>query len=218
MRTVYVGPWIDKSSKEFENLLKSVNPMSGICIFIDICGSTAIKNKYKYPKWVTLIRNSISICQGLTSLEQPLKVIGDELMYFLPDEELNISSKSYADILNSVKDSISSWKNSLDSYVLTMKGAIHYCADVYPISMIGERKTHDNGELEIIPTKDFYGADIDLTARLMTVAGSKMLIISDSFKTKLDGVDSPELIGILGPFKKRFKGFEKDVVYHQLNL
>lgn len=90
-------------------------------------------------------------------------------MYFLPDEELSMSINSYADILKSVKESISSWKNSLDSYVLTIKGAIHYCEGVYPISMIGERKIHANGEIEIIPTKDFYGADIDLTARLMTV-------------------------------------------------
>lgn len=217
MKTTYLGPWLS-SKINYKDLVKSVNPISGTCIFIDICGSTAIKNKYKYPKWVTLIRNSISICQGLPSLEQPLKVIGDELMYFLPDEELNISSKSYADILNSVKESISSWKNSLDSYVLTMKGAIHYCADVYPISMIGERKTHDNGEIEIIPTKDFYGADIDLTARLMTEAESKKLIISDSFKTKVDGDDSSELIGILGPCKKKFKGFEEDVVYHYFKL
>lgn len=218
MKTTYLGPWLDISQEEYENLLNSLQPISGTCIFLDICGSTEIKSKRQYKEWITIIRSSISDLQRFPFLGQPLKIIGDELMYFIPDEESDMPSNHYFIILDSVKNALSSWDTIIDSYLLTLKGAVHYCEEIYPISMIGEKKYDENDELEIIPTKDFYGLDIDLTARLMTEAESRKLIVSDSFKAKVNGAETSVLNDIEGPFVKQFEGVEEEITYHYFNL
>jgi len=218
METTYLGPWLDLTKKEYEDLLNSLNPEPGTCIFLDVCDSTELKRIKPFKQWITIIRTSLVIGQTLPSLEQPLKVIGDELMYYITDAELKSSGENYATLFDSVKKSISSFGPTLDSYKLTLKGAIHYCENAYPVSMIGERKSVGNGKVKMIPTKDVYGNDIDLTARFMTKARSKRLIVSEAFKQKVHGVDPSFLKGIQGPYMEDFKGFVKPEVYYYFSL
>jgi len=212
MKTTYLGPWLD-SKVNYKQLIENLLPEPGTCIFLDICDSTLVKNTHDLSYWITVMRNTVSIGQTLPSLSQPLKLIGDEIMYYIPDSELAESGESYATIFDSVKNFMSTWGNEFDSYTMKLKGAIHYCADVYPISFIGSLKETSKGIFEMEPFKDFYGSGIDLTARLMKKAEEKLIVISDDFFNKAHS-QSPEFFnGIQGPFQETFKGFQIPTTY-----
>ena len=212
MKTIYLGPFSD-TKDNYKQLIDNLRPESGTCIFLDICDSAEAKNAKALGYWITVMRNTISIGQTLPSLYQPLKIIGDEIMYYIPDSELAQSGESYATIFDSVKNFISSWGNEFDSYIMKLKGAVHYCKDVYPISFIGYLKKTTKGSNEMEPFKDFYGSGIDLTARLMTQAQKKLIVISDDFYEKAYSQRKEFFDGIQGPFQEKFKGFQISTKY-----
>ena len=177
---------------------------------MDVCGSTEAKQNVEPKKWITFLRNSLLANIGLPLLEEPLKVIGDELMFFVSDHDLFESEENYYTLLDSVKTAISSWPNVIDNFVLNIKGAINYCSEVYPISFMG---TIDN------PVKDYYGIEIDLTSRLMSVSQEKRLVVSDSFYVKSCEINQEETMKLLKEScNKQLKGFSTLTKYWYVDI
>ena len=85
---------------QLKNQIEVLQPTTGICIFIDICGSTAIKRN-RLKEWFLLIGNTIRFCAGISPLFRinVIKLIGDEIMIFIPDDKMETSNENYASIL-----------------------------------------------------------------------------------------------------------------------
>ncbi len=204
MNTEYFGPKLNISSDEYRKKLDRLKQIPGTCIFIDVCGSTELKNKSDSRYWIPVIGNTLSVGQTLPLLENPLKVIGDELMYFIPDEEVKGNKAAHAIMMQSLTQFVSTWGYFLDNTMLHLKAAIHYTTDVYQISYFGTPEK---------PQLDYYGSGIDLSARLMSVTDDRVIIVSDDF-LNIAKQEYPKFFsGLLGPFSEHFKGFLEETTY-----
>lgn len=204
MDTEYFGPKLIASSKEYRDKLDKLGKVPGTCIFIDVCGSTELKNKSDSKYWIPVIGNTLSVGQKLPFLDNPLKVIGDELMYFIPDEEVKWNKAAHATMMQSLTQFVSTWGYFLDETMLHLKAAIHYTTEVYQISYFGSPEE---------PQLDFYGSGIDLSARLMSVTDDRVIIVSDDF-LRVAQPEYPEFLsGLSGPFYEHFKGFPEETKY-----
>lgn len=196
METIYFGKTLMPFPKEHIEKVKQLKPELGTCIFIDICNSTLLKTTTELHNWLPIIGNSLSLGQNLPSMSSPLKVIGDELMYYITDNDLISNGMTHQSLFNSVKDFMSTW-GELGKFTLPLKAAIHYCTDVYPITFMGSIEN---------PIDDYYGSGIDLTARLMSKTVENRIVISEEFFVKAQ-FDHSHLAGIQGPYIEDFKGF-----------
>lgn len=180
----------------------NINPTSGICIFIDICGSTEVKNN-ELPKWLTLLHNTmVSMTNSAIFQDNIVKVIGDEIMIFIKDSDLG--SVTYDTVLLELMNSLEKFPNQLSEWILETKASIHYCKDVYEISFIN-------------PNKDFYGIGIDLTARLIGKASNNTIIVSDDYYRKIN----PGLfngLSITTTCTEKLKGISTDITFHEIKV
>lgn len=191
---------------DFENEIKNLKPLSGVCIFIDIVGSTELKNN-NLQHWIVLLGNSLAIAVGNNTIlsKNVIKHIGDEIMIFIPDDSLE--NENHYTIFETLKGYLSSFNNELDEYILKFKAAIHYCTNVYNISF------KEN-------TDDYYGIDIDLTARLMKESKPNYIVISEDMFLKI----KPENDFILFEKKictgceKDFKGILRPIKYRLFDI
>jgi hypothetical protein len=137
-------------------------------------------------------------------------------MIFIPDDILKKGTTltNYYSILSELYSTIYNIKNSpLKDDFYNCKMAIHYCQEVYNISFL---EGHN----------DYYGIDIDLSARLMSQAMSNSIVISDAYfqkvKSDIGGFDtgySKELFdSISNALTKRFKGVPHATYYRILNI
>lgn len=204
MSAVYFGPLLAVSPTDLQAMINGLNPVPGTCIFIDVCNSTLVKNQKPLTYWLPVIRNSIAIGQKLPSLMQPLKCIGDELMFYIPDSELVANNESHATLFESVENFISSWGPTLDGCILELKAAMHYCLDSYNLTFCGNIQN---------PVDDYYGSGVDLTARLMSKTKAKRLVISEDFYQKAQPTGAAYFINIKGPYLEDFKGFLSPTIY-----
>ena len=76
--------------KDIENLV----PVKGVCIFIDICKSTAEKQK-SLKEWVIFIGNMLNLCSGTSLLfaQNIIKLIGDDIMIYIPNEKISAANE-----------------------------------------------------------------------------------------------------------------------------
>ncbi len=164
------------SSKALEKTLKNLPPCPGICIFIDLVESTGIKYKKGIEHWGKLINNTFNFISILNDFpDNIVKGIGDELMIYIPDsvlvnkESLN-SHYAVIEEIHATLDNISSFP--VKNLFMDCKVAMHYCTDVYNITFLKDYN-------------DYYGKDIDMTARLMSKSGRNKIVFSEALYKKV---------------------------------
>ncbi len=178
----------DPNSQELIRELEGLNQCPGTCFFIDIVGSTIIKYRSGLKEWGRKLNNTFNFISFLNDFpDNIVKGIGDEIMLYIPDEELfkKKSHKDYFSLLQEIYATLDNIKNfPLEDTFLHCKVAIHYCSDVYNISFLKG-------------ANDYYGKDIDLTARLTSKAKTNRIVLSEVFyqKVKID-------------YDKKYKGFQ----------
>ncbi len=193
-----------ENPQELKNQILELKPKEGICIFIDICGSTAIKKK-ELKEWILLIGNTIYMCSGVSQLfrKNVIKLIGDEIMIYIPNNKIIEANENFATVLELLKTCISSnpiYKN----ITLPLKAAIHYCTDSYNITY------NDNN--------DYYGNDIDLTARLMKKTYENKIVMSETFYQIVNSIESSFLKNSTDKIEDEFKGIDKKVGFRVISF
>ncbi|MBU2650602.1 MAG: hypothetical protein KKA81_06690 [Bacteroidetes bacterium] len=165
------------TSTEIEETLKKIPKSPGVCFFIDIINSTDIKYTTEVWQWGKKLNNTFNFISFLNDLpNNVVKGIGDELMLFIPDDDLKAKSSynNYLSLLEEIYATIDNIKNyPVKDVFLNCKVAIHYCTEVYNISFFKN-------------ANDYYGQDIDLTARLMAKAKANRIVLSEKFYAKVN--------------------------------
>lgn len=139
----------------------------GICIFIDITGSTKMKCS-GLKQWVARIHNCFANSRANLSSFNPIKSIGDALMYYIEEQDLLKSGYNELQIYDGL------WQLATErgSDFPDVKIGAAWCEDVYPITFFSG-------------SRDYYGIDIDLTARLQSCASNKEVVIDDRLRAKV---------------------------------
>lgn len=166
----------DPNSKEIEEQLEGIPRCPGTCFFIDVINSTDIKYRTKLKEWGKRLNNTFNFISFLNDLpDNVVKGIGDELMLYIPDDDL-FSKTTYNNYLGLIEEIYATIDNlynyPIPDTFLNCKVAIHYCTEVYNISFFRN-------------ANDYYGMDIDLTARLMIKARANRIVMSEKFFTKV---------------------------------
>jgi class 3 adenylate cyclase len=163
------------SSIEIEEKLKSIPLCPGTCFFIDIVGSTQIKYREGLEQWGKKLNNTFNFISIINEFpDNVVKGIGDEIMLYIPDEQLGQKSafSDYFSLLQEIYATLDTIKNfPLEGLFLPCKVAIHYCHDAYNITFLKG-------------ANDYYGKDIDMTARLTSKAVSNRIVMSEVFYQK----------------------------------
>jgi len=197
--------FIDPSDKDLIQNIRNLQPYPGYCIFLDIVGSTELKD-LETAKWIIYIYNTFANTKTyFWNLSDPIKSVGDELMLYFPEHNLNNE-----DAL-SIFAGLASVAKSNEVYSKDVKISATYCNNVYDITFIKN-------------TKDVYGKDIDLTVRLLSIAQSNEIIMNEEFLNKLresynrigNKEQFPEVEQIVGPWPHKFKGFKESVNVYKL--
>jgi len=189
---------INPDSPDFRSMLEKLQPTRGYCIFVDIVGSTEMKSA-GIRAWIPLIHNTFANIRTFLTPFAPLKAIGDELMFFVADAVVQETGESALTFFSG----LASIARDADRIFKSVKIAAAYCCDAYDITFVPGRS-------------DIYGRDIDLTARLLTLASSREIIMNelfvrrvrDCYATAGNKQDFPEVGQIIGPWLERFKGVE----------
>ena len=164
------------NSTELDDLLDKIPKAPGTCLFIDIVGSTKIKYEHGLKQWGKMLNNTFNFISILNDFpDNIVKGIGDEIMLYIPDSELK-SKDSYDDyfsLLQEIFATVDNIKNfPVEGMFLPCKLAIHYCTNAYNITFLEG-------------FNDYYGKDIDLTARLTSKARANRIVISEAFYQKV---------------------------------
>lgn len=208
----------DPNSVELYKLLKSLPKVPGVCIFIDLVNSTEIKYNTGIEHWGRLLNNTFNMINVLNDFQEfVVKGIGDELMIYIPEKELNKRSEGIMDyftLLAEVHSTLDTLENyPLDNVFMKCKACLHYCRDVYNITYFKN-------------ANDYYGKDIDLSARLMTKSKQNRIVISDTFYQKIavDIEQHPEYAhhpffnNISDKYIEEFKGVPRPTAYRFLDV
>ncbi len=168
--------FLDPNSKEIEKVLDEIPKCPGTCFFIDIVDSTRIKYKEGLTQWGKKLNNTFNFISVINEFpDNVVKGIGDEIMLYIPDKDLGRKSSfnDYFALLQEIYATIDTIKNfPVDGLFLYCKVAIHYCPEAYNITFLEG-------------TNDYYGKDIDLTARLTSKAIVNRIVLSEAFYQKV---------------------------------
>jgi hypothetical protein len=166
----------DPYSAEMVPLLSAIDTSPGVCIFMDINKSTDLKYSGGLPIWGRRLNNTFNILLYANHLEKfIIKGIGDEMMLYIPDEELKSinTDNSYYALLENIYAALYLIKHHRDPDVfLQCKVSLHHCTEAYNITFFEK-------------ANDYYGKDIDLTARFMGKAINNRIVISKQFHDKV---------------------------------
>jgi class 3 adenylate cyclase len=207
----------DPTSKDLEQILKKIPPCPGTCIFIDLVESTGIKYKKGIGHWGKLINNTFNFISLLNDFpDNIVKGIGDELMIYIPDDIL--AKKETFTNHYSIIEELYATLHNIESFpvknlFMNCKVSLHYCTDVYNITFL-------------MGYNDYYGKDIDMTARLMSKSGKNRIVFSEAFylkvKDDLKKLNLPEeytcLNQVSGMFADNFKGIPFPVSYRTIDV
>lgn len=195
--------YIDPNDPELGEKIDNLKPTYGYCLFIDIVGSTELKDQ-KLSKWIILIYNTFAKIKSFLFFKfKRIKSLGDALMFFIPEAEMQGETPL------TLFDGLINIILSDESYFKETKIGVTYCKEAYDITF-----------LEGVP--DIYGKDIDLTARLVSIAESQEIIMNSGFVEKireeydriLNKNNFPYVQKIIGPWYHKFKGFkEKEKIF-----
>ncbi len=106
----------DPNSPEMIGRLKELPKCPGVCFFIDLINSTNIKYKTEVVDWGRKLNNTFNFISFLNDFpDNVVKGIGDEIMLYIPDEELGKKSvyKDYFSILLELYATLDNIKNFL---------------------------------------------------------------------------------------------------------
>ena len=213
---VYIH-YTDPNSVEMVRDLEQIPGCPGICFFIDINKSTDIKYQGGLKEWGRKLNNTFNNLLYANHFQNHLvKGIGDEMMLFIPEEVLQakFSDNTCFALLEDIYASLFLIKNHPDQDLyLNCKVAIHYCTEVYNITFFRG-------------AEDYYGLDIDLTARLMTRSVENRIVMSEQFYLKvtgdLDRMGLPPDTGCMSRVSERlfenFKGVPGSVAYRVVDV
>jgi class 3 adenylate cyclase len=214
---VYYIHFKDPNSEKMIRGLGEIPQCPGTCIFMDINRSTDLKYSGGIVDWGRKLNNTFNFLLFANHFENYIvKGIGDEMMLFIPDSELDKkpSARSYYAILEDVFSSLYMIQNHPDpGLFLECKVSIHFCTEVYNVSFFEG-------------ANDYYGSDIDLTARLMTKCIERRIVVSEKFflkiKDDLAATGSPAgtgcLSGISEKFHVKFKGVPVQTEYRIIDV
>ncbi len=166
----------DPNSEEMLRMLDSIPTCPGVCIFMDINKSTDMKYEGGLKEWGRKLNNTFNVLLRANHLQGNLvKGIGDEMMLFITDEELlnKNSDGNCFGLLSNIFDSLSVIRSHpVAGMFLNCKVALHYCTEVHNITFFEG-------------ANDYYGSDIDLTARLMSKSIENRIVLSEKFYVKV---------------------------------
>lgn len=148
--------------------VEALTKTPGICIFIDITGSTQMKCG-SLKEWIAKIYNCFANAATLMPPEfVPIKSIGDALMYFIEEPDLLASGYTAMGVYDGL------WQMATETATEfpEVKIGAAWCEEVYPITFFAG-------------SRDYYGIDIDLTARLQSTANSKEVVIDSRLHDKV---------------------------------
>lgn len=191
---------IDLGDPNLKAVLANLNPSAGFCLMVDIVGSTAAKDR-DLREWIRLMANTFNRVRAWTE-STFLKTVGDMLMFWFPDARFHSTTSP----LTIFQGLIDMQEEATPNLYLPVKAAITRCNEAYEISFMR-------------PGPDVYGKDIDLTARLLSIAGEGEIVMNEAFHGVLHAQYStcgnrdqfPGMIQIQGPWTTTFKGFSKPV-------
>ena len=207
----------DPHSPEMKEFLASLPTVPGTCIFIDITNSTAIKYSSEIEHWGKLLNNTFNLITFLNDFpDNIVKGIGDEIMLYIPDDALKAKQdiNNYFSLLFEIFATLDNIKNfPLEDLFLNCKVGMHYCTEVYNI-------TYFKGY------NDYYGKDIDLSARLMSKAKINRIVISEPYYKKVQEdlevhphyKDSKLLSLISGKYIEDFKGVPSSTEFRVIDV
>lgn len=195
----YYIHYTDPNSEEMVRVLEEIPRCPGVCFFMDINRSTDIKYEGGLKDWGRKLNNTFNNLLFANHFQQHVvKGIGDEMMLFIPEEDLQKKSSGntcYA-LLEDIYAALFLIKNHPDpDLYLCCKVAIHYCTEVHNITFFEG-------------ANDYYGSDVDLTARLMTRGMKNRIVLSEKFYVKvvndLINMGLPMETGCLSGVSERF--------------
>ncbi len=207
----------DPNSEEMIRYLSSIPKCPGTCFFMDINRSTDMKYLGGLTDWGRKLNNTFNFLSLLNDFpEYIVKGIGDEIMLFIPDDVLKTKPAitSYYMLLEEIYATLYNIRHyPVEDTFLACKVAIHYCTEVYNI-------TYFEG------ANDYYGSDIDLTARLMTKCLENRIVISEKFLNKVRNdlkshglaENTGCLKNISEPFLENFKGVPMSTKYRIIDV
>jgi len=156
--------------------LQKIPKCPGTCFFMDINKSTDMKYSGGITDWGRRLNNTFNFLLYANHFENNIvKGIGDEMMLYVPDTELarRTANCTYFGLLEDIYSSLYNIRNHPDrDLFLDCKVSIHYCTEVYNISFFES-------------ANDYYGSDIDLTARLMLKSMDNRIVLSERFLIKV---------------------------------
>lgn len=155
--------WINPNDPGWKQRVDELQPIPGYCIFIDIAGSTAMKQR-GIRHWVALIHNCFANAHLFLDPFSPLKGIGDALMYYIELSDLKQSGYTPLQMFDGL------WKTATepDSRFPAVRIGAARCEHVYALTFFRG-------------SQDYYGIDIDMTARLQSLARARQLVIERRF-------------------------------------
>src|SRR6266404_1311043 len=154
--------YINPEEQNFRDRVDKLAPTPGYCVFVDIAGSTEMKQQ-GLRNWIAFIHNGFSNANLFLAPFAPLKGIGDELMYYI--EDIDLQGNNALQIYDGL------WQTATEQdskFFKDVKIVAARCQEVYPITFIRGNR-------------DYYGVDIDLTARLKDKAVAKQVVIDSRF-------------------------------------
>jgi class 3 adenylate cyclase len=162
----------DPKSADISRQLETIPLCPGVCIFIDIVDSTVIKYHEPLARWGQKLNNTFNFISLLNDFpDNIVKGIGDEIMLYIPDEDLKKKSSfnTYYELLEEIWATLDNIRDFPDKELfLPCKVAIHYCTHVYNITFLEG-------------FNDYYGKDIDLTARLKAKTKPNRIVFSEKY-------------------------------------
>jgi hypothetical protein len=207
----------DPNSPEITRMLENIPKCPGTCIFMDINRSTDMKYLGGIGDWGRRLNNTFNFLLYSNHFEKNIvKGIGDEMMLYIPDTELKMkaSDGTYYALLQDIFSSLYNIRNHPDhGLFLDCKVSIHYCTEVYNITFFEG-------------ANDYYGSDVDLTARLMTKSIENRIVLSERFLIKAKNdlvslglpVNSGCLEKISDKFLENFKGVPVSTEYRFIDV
>lgn len=155
--------WINPNDPGLRESVDALKPLPGYCIFIDIAGSTAMKQQ-GIRHWIALIHNCFANARLFLEPFSPVKSIGDEVMYYIELSDLRQSGYTPLQIFDGL------WQTATetDARFPVVKIGAARCEHVYALSFLRG-------------SQDYYGIDIDMTARLRSLARDHQVVVERRF-------------------------------------
>jgi class 3 adenylate cyclase len=192
--------WINPGGPNWRQSVEALSPAVGCCIFIDIAGSTAMKQK-GIRHWIAVIHNCFANAGMFLDPFSPIKGIGDALMYI---EEQDLAQSGYVPL--QIFDGLWQVATDTDERFPIVKIGAAWCEDAYAITFLRG-------------SQDYYGIDVDMTARLQGVAHERQVIIERRLYEKIHAdyertgnkTDFRSFQSLVGPTRESLKGIPGEV-------